>query len=45
MLNIESKLKEIPSPAVSHVFRTFQGWAALTEQGPSDGTLTINTNC
>ena len=33
--------QEIPSPAVSHVFRTFQGWAALTEQGPSDGTLQL----
>ena len=32
---------EIPSPAVSHVFRTFQGWTALTEQGPSDGTLKL----
>ena len=35
------KTKEIPSPAVSHVFRTFQGWVALTEQGPSDGTLQL----
>ena len=35
------KTKEIPSPAVSHVFRTFQGWTALTEQGPSDGTLQL----
>ena len=33
--------KEIASPAVSHVFRTFQGWTALTEQGPSDGTLQL----
>ena len=33
--------EEIPSPAVSHVFRTFQGWTALTEQGPSDGTLQL----
>ena len=29
------------SPAVSHVFRTFQGWVALTEQGPGDGTLQL----
>ena len=36
-----NKTEEIPSPAVSHVFRTFQGWAALTEQGPSDGTLQL----
>ena len=34
-----NKTKEIESPAVSHVFRTFQGWVALTEQGPGDGTL------
>ena len=31
----------IESPAVSHVFRTFQGWVALTEQGPGDGTLQL----
>ena len=34
-------ISEIPSPAVSHVFRTFQGWTALTEQGPNDGTLKL----
>ena len=33
--------EEISSAAVSHVFRTFQGWLALTEQGPSDGTLQL----
>ena len=33
--------KEISGAAVSHVFRTFQGWLALTEQGPSDGTLQL----
>ena len=33
--------KEIESPAVSHVFRTFQGWVALTRQGPRDGTLQL----
>ena len=36
-----NKTKEIESPAVSHVFRTFQGWVALTEQGPGDGTLQL----
>ena len=33
--------QEIESPAVSHIFRTFQGWVALTEQGPGDGTLQL----
>ena len=33
--------QEIESPAVSHVFRTFQGWVALTRQGPTDGTLQL----
>jgi hypothetical protein len=32
---------EIPSPAVASVFRTFQGWTALTRQGPGDGTLKL----
>ena len=32
---------EFESPAVAHVFRTFQGWAALTEQGSKDGTLQL----
>ena len=32
---------EIPSPAVCSVFRTFQGWTALTPQGPGDGTLRL----
>ena len=31
--------REIPSPAVASVFRTYQGWTALTAQGPRDGTL------
>ena len=39
--NYRTEIKEIPSPAVSHVFRTFQGWAALTPQGPNDGTLKL----
>ena len=32
---------EIPSPAVASVFRTYQGWTALTRQGPKDGTLRV----
>ncbi|RDU94700.1 DUF1479 domain-containing protein [Trinickia dinghuensis] len=33
--------REIPSPAVCSMFRTFQGWTALTQQGPGDGTLQL----
>lgn len=33
--------QEIPSPAVCRMFRTFQGWTALTPQGPGDGTLNV----
>ncbi len=33
--------QEIPSPAVASVFRTYQGWTALTRQGPKDGTLRL----
>jgi len=33
--------RELDSPAVSSMFRTFQGWTALTEQGPDDGTLQV----
>jgi len=36
-----NQTQEIESAAVSHVFRTFQGWMALTAQGPSDGTLQL----
>ena len=36
-----TKTKEYPSPAVCSMFRTFQGWTALTTQGPSDGTLQV----
>ena len=36
-----TETKEIPSPAVCRMFRTYQGWTALTEQGPSDGTLQL----
>jgi hypothetical protein len=32
---------EIPSPAVCSMFRTYQGWTALTPQGPKDGTLRL----
>lgn len=34
-------VKEIPSPAVCSMFRTYQGWTALTPQGPGDGTLQL----
>jgi hypothetical protein len=34
-------VREIPSPAVCSMFRTFQGWTALTPQGPGDGTLQV----
>jgi hypothetical protein len=33
--------QEIPSPAVCSMFRTYQGWTALTRQGPNDGTLRL----
>lgn len=33
--------QEIPSPAVCSMFRTYQGWTALTQQGPHDGTLRL----
>jgi hypothetical protein len=33
--------REIPSPAVCSAFRSFQGWTALTRQGPGDGTLRL----
>ncbi|MGA7411456.1 MAG: DUF1479 domain-containing protein [Bryobacteraceae bacterium] len=33
--------REIPSPAVCSMFRTFQGWTALTQQGQGDGTLQL----
>ncbi|HKQ95056.1 MAG TPA: YbiU family protein [Aestuariivirgaceae bacterium] len=36
-----TKTKEHPSPAVCSMFRTFQGWTALTPQGPKDGTLQV----
>jgi hypothetical protein len=36
-----AETEEIPSPAVCSAFRTFQGWTALTRQGPGDGTLQL----
>lgn len=36
-----TETREIPSPAVCRLFRTYQGWTALTEQGPGDGTLQL----
>jgi len=36
-----TEVQEIPSPAVCSMFRTFQGWTALTPQGPGDGTLQL----
>ena len=36
-----TQVKEIPSPAVCSMFRTYQGWTALTSQGPDDGTLKL----
>ena len=33
--------REIPSAAVCSMFRTFQGWTALTRQGRGDGTLQL----
>jgi hypothetical protein len=35
------EVREIPSPAVCRMFRTYQGWTALTEQGGGDGTLRL----
>ena len=36
-----TETNEYKSPAVCSMFRTFQGWTALTSQGPSDGTLSL----
>jgi hypothetical protein len=33
--------REVESPAVCSMFRTFQGWTALTRQGQGDGTLQL----
>ncbi len=34
-------VQEVSSPAVCSMFRTFQGWTALTRQGQGDGTLQL----
>lgn len=39
--SFRTSVEEIPSPAVCSVFRTYQGWTALTDQGPGDGTLMV----
>ena len=36
-----TETEEIPSPAVCSMFRTYQGWTALSPQGPNDGTLQL----
>ena len=36
-----TQTREYASPAVCSMFRTFQGWTALTAQGPNDGTLQL----
>ncbi len=36
-----TQTREFASPAVCSMFRTFQGWTALTTQGPRDGTLSL----
>ncbi|CAB9527484.1 Protein of unknown function (DUF1479) [Seminavis robusta] len=35
------KAREFPAPNVCTAFRTWQGWTALTRQGPGDGTLQV----
>jgi Protein of unknown function (DUF1479) len=35
------EVQEVSSPAVCSMFRTFQGWTALTRQGKGDGTLQL----
>ncbi len=36
-----TQTREFASPAVASMFRTFQGWTGLTEQGPDGGTLRL----
>ena len=36
-----TQTREYASPTVCSVFRTFQGWTALTPQGPNTGTLQL----
>ena len=35
------EVQEVPSPAVCSMFRTYQGWTALTRRGKGDGTLQL----
>jgi hypothetical protein len=39
--NYRTETSQIYSPAVCSMFRTFQGWTALSAQGPGDGTLQL----
>ena len=36
-----TQVQEVASPAVCSMFRTFQGWTAMTRQGKGDGTLQL----
>jgi Protein of unknown function (DUF1479) len=36
-----TQVQEIPSSTICSMFRTFQGWTALTRQGKGDGTLQL----
>lgn len=36
-----TEVQEFPSSTVCSMFRTFQGWTALTRQGKGDGTLQL----
>ena len=36
-----TEVEGVDSPAVCRAFRTWQGWTALTPQGPGDGTLQL----
>jgi hypothetical protein len=36
-----TEVQEVASPAVCSMFRTFQGWTAMTRQGKGDGTLQL----
>lgn len=36
-----NEVENIPSPAVCRAFRTYQGWVALSPQGPGDGSLKV----
>jgi hypothetical protein len=40
-LSSRLEVEFLPSPAICHVFRAFQGWTALTAQGEGDGTLQV----